>query len=188
VQRPAPDALVPAGRERRPATIPAETTRIIGGGVALVIVLAAVWFVRLPMLSGSGGHTTGPSPAATPALAVTPQTGAVITPDPTAASGPLVPRPTETVPDQKYSFVVRKDPLSLKISVIFVGSATPGTISSADVKVTHPDGAVATGTLLPLKGISEIFLNGSKGTDRVEIIAKMASGKTYRVYDTLVPS
>jgi hypothetical protein len=46
---------------------------------------------------------------------------------------------------------------------------------------------VATGIILPLKGVSEITLGGSDKTDRVEIIAQMSSGETYRVYDELVP-
>jgi len=45
---------------------------------------------------------------------------------------------------------------------------------------------VTSGVLLPLKGVSEITLSGSKDVDRVEIIAKMSSGETYRVYDDLV--
>jgi hypothetical protein len=40
---------------------------------------------------------------------------------------------------------------------------------------------------MPLKGITEITLDGSKETDRVVIIAEMNSGETYRVYDRLIP-
>jgi hypothetical protein len=47
---------------------------------------------------------------------------------------------------------------------------------------------VSTGIILPLKGVTEIILDGSNGTDRVEIIARMSDDTTYRVYDALVPS
>jgi hypothetical protein len=67
-----------------------------------------------------------------------------------------------------------------------LGSAGEGSIKSADIRVTHPDGSVATGIIQPLKGQSEIILEGSEETDRVEIIAEMSSGETYRVYDELV--
>jgi len=62
-----------------------------------------------------------------------------------------------------------------------------GSVSSADIRVTHADGSVTTGVILPLKRVNEITLAGLKETDRVEIIAKMSSGETYRVYDDLVP-
>ena len=88
---------------------------------------------------------------------------------------------------QKLYFQVQKNPVTSKISVIFAGSAGEGSIKSADIKVTHPDGSVATGIILPLKGVTEITLEGSKETDRVEIIAQMSSGGTYRVYDELIP-
>ena len=84
-------------------------------------------------------------------------------------------------------FQVQKNPITSKITVIFTGSAGEGSISSADVRVTHADGSVTTGNILPQKGVNEITLEGSKETDRVEIIAKMSSGETYRVYDGLVP-
>ncbi|MFA6225297.1 MAG: hypothetical protein WC620_03720 [Methanoregula sp.] len=70
--------------------------------------------------------------------------------------------------------------------VTFAGSAGHDSINSADIKVTHPDGSVATGIILPLRGVNEIILDGSEQTDRVEIIALMSDGKTYRVYDDLV--
>ena len=185
IQKTGDDALVPAERERRPARRSAGSTRmIVGGGIALIAILAAVYFIGLPLLSGTGGPGAGPAPTPGPALTVTTGTAPVITPDPTP--GALVPRPTETVPDQKFYFVVRKNPLTFRISIIFVGSASPGGINSADVRVTRSDGLIGTGTILPLKGVSEIFLNGSDKADRVEITARMASGKTYRVYDALV--
>jgi hypothetical protein len=107
----------------------------------------------------------------------------------TPASGALVPQPTVTLPSaQKIYFHVQKDPITSKILVILTGSAGSGSISSADVKITHADGSVSSGVILPLKGINEITLAGSREPDRVEIIAKMSTGETYRVYDNLVTS
>jgi hypothetical protein len=95
--------------------------------------------------------------------------------------------PTQLIPTgQKFNFQVQKNPINSKISVIFTGSAGAGSISSADIKVTHKDGSVTTGMILPLKGMTEITLDGSKETDRVEIIVKMSSGETYRVKDELM--
>ena len=37
------------------------------------------------------------------------------------------------------------------------------------------------GVILPLKGVNEITLAGTKGPDWVKIIVKMSTGETYRV-------
>ena len=173
-----------------------DKARVIGAIVLLVVVLAAAWFIGLPILTGNGGLgvfskpvTTENTPLPLPGginLTTTPTL--LASPVPTPAFGPLIPQPTQKLPvGQKVFFQVRKDPDSARISISFAGSAGTDSISSADVKVTHPSGAVATGVILPLKGVTELTLDGSKGTDRVEIIAKMTSGQTYRVLDELVP-
>jgi hypothetical protein len=169
--------------------------RIVGGGIVLVIVIAIVYFVGLPMISQNGQLNSGDIPAASTITPV-PQPTSFITnasdkvPAPTKTSGPLVPKPTQILPaDQPIHFQVQKSPITAKILVTFTGSASAGynSISNADVTVTRPDGSVVTGVILPLKGINEIILDGSKEADRVEIIAKMSSGETYRVRDELVP-
>jgi hypothetical protein len=176
-----------------PAQHPVNRLRIIGGGIVLIAILAAVYFFGLPVLSSSGGSGTNISPAAVvttplpePIITGTiPQTPTVTK---TPAAGPLVPQPTQIVPtDQKFYFHVQKSPITSRVLVIFTGSAGTNSISSADVTITHPDGSVAAGMILPLKGVTEIILDGSKETDRVEIIARMSSGEKYRVYDELVP-
>lgn len=161
--------------------------------LALIVVAAAGGFLILPLLAPAGnpdfqgsimiveetpGSKTAFTGAATP----------VVTATPARASGALIPQPTQTVPSgQNLYFHVQKSPITAKILVTFAGSAGHGSLKSADVRVTHPEGSVASGMILPLKGISEIILDGSKGTDRVEILALMSDGTTYRVYDALIP-
>jgi hypothetical protein len=158
--------------------------RIIGGGIVLITILAAVFFIGLTMLTGNGGFVAHSNPTA---AKITPIPEPTIARTPTPASRALVPLPTQLIPTgQKFYFQVQKNPITSKISVIFAGSAGEGSISSADIKVTHTDGSVTTGIILPLKGVTEITLDGSKETDRVEIIAKMSSGETYRVKDELM--
>jgi len=186
------DALFLFPRKPEVAAKPrANRTRIIGGVIALIAIIAAVYFIGLPMLIGTGGSGTQSNAtiANIPPLPE-PVISGKITPTRTLtpASGALVPRPTQTLPTgQKLYFQVQKSPITAKILVIFTGSAGHGSIRSADITVTHPDGSVATGIILPLKGITEMILDGSKGTDRVEIIAQMTEGGSYRVYDELVP-
>lgn len=187
------DALYFPKKKPEPAGTPVNWTRVIGGLVVIAVILAAVYFIVLPLFSENkdpGIHSsvtvadiTGlpEAPAVTTIPYGRPGTGS-------SSSGPLVPLPTETIPSgQKLFFHVDKDPVTAKITVIFAGSAGVGSISSAEVKVTHPNGAVASGIILPLKGVSEITLDGSKDTDRLEIIATMTTGESYRVRDELLP-
>ena len=183
------DALfLSPGKTEVPVKPRVNKTAIIGGCVVLTAIFAAVYFIGLPMLTEGGGFSAHSN---RPAGEITPTTYRTIPPVPTATSAPasnaLAPQPTQLVPlGQKLYFQVQKNPVTSKISVIFAGSAGEGSIRSADIKVTHKDGSVATGIILPLKGVTEITLEGSKETDRVEIIAQMSSGGTYRVYDQLV--
>jgi hypothetical protein len=180
------DALfLSPGKPGAPAKPRVNKVRIIGGGIVLVIILAAVFFIGLPLLTGNGGFIANSNPTAAEITPI-PQPTIARTPTPTA-SRTLAPMPTQLIPTgQKFYFQVQKNPITSKISVIFTGSAGAGSISSADIKVTHKDGSVTTGMILPLKGMTEITLDGSKETDRVEIIVKMSSGETYRVKDELM--
>jgi hypothetical protein len=163
-------------------------TRIIGVCIMVIAFVAAVYFIGLPMLTGTWGQGAPGNPAG----GEKPTVSGTNTPAPTQTTVPasraLIPLPTQTLPPgQKLYFHVDKNPMTSKISVIFTGSAGEGSISSADVKVTHPDGSVASGIILPLKGVAEVTLDGSNKTDRVEIIARMSTGQAYRVFDDLVP-
>jgi hypothetical protein len=175
-------------REKEPASAkrPVIRMKVIGAGIILVIIIAAVYFIGIPMLTESGGSGNRSSVTVTDITSL-PESAIATTITPAPAPGPLVPLPTQGLPaDQKFYFQVQKSPITSRVLVIFAGSAGSNSISSADIRVTHPDGSVATGVILPLKGVTEITLDGSKEADRVEIIAKMSSGETYRVYDELV--
>jgi hypothetical protein len=167
-------------------------TRIIVAGIVLVVFIVAVYLIGLPMVTGNSVSNTDSNssaaeitPPTTPARTIPP----AITTPPVPVSRALVPLPTQLIPSGgTIHFEVQKNPVTSRIQVIFTGGAEEGSLISADIKVTHPDGSVATGIIQPLKSVSEITLDGSKDTDRVEIIAQMSSGKTYRVFDELLPS
>jgi hypothetical protein len=187
ISKPVDDALFLPDTKPAPAKSPMNKTIIIGGVIGLIAILAVILFIGLPLLMGISVFNTTSNPAPVEITPITPITTPAVKLTP--ASGALVPQPTQTPPaGQKIYFQVRKDPITYKISVIFTGSAGTGSISSADVKVTHPDGSVTGGVILPLKGLNDISLIGSKEPDRVEIIAKMSTGEAYRFYDNLVTS
>lgn len=177
----------------RPKTVQQKTVTapLVGGIVLLFIMLAGAYFIGLPLLTGSGG----PGAPGTPAdAAITPEPESATllptlteTPAPATVTGALAPQPTQLLPrEEEVSFQVYKNPADAKITITFVGGPGYDSLINAEVKVTHPDGAVTSGVILPYKGAPEIILDGSEDTDRVEIIAKMTDGRTYRVFDELV--
>ena len=181
--------------EKVPAKSAGNGKRWIAVGIVLLVVIAAAAIFVLPMLTGKGG----PSPAlgAVPATTTpVPEPVASLTTVPTPAETPaptpkvsnaLVPQPTQVLPGgQKVYFQVQKDPVSGKISVRYEGSTVANSVTSADITITQPGGAVTTGIILPLKGVTELTLAGSKGADRVEILARMTNGQTYRIFDQLL--
>ncbi len=182
----ADDALHLPGKKPAQGTRPVNRTRILAGAVVVAVVIAAVYFVGLPLFT-AGSELPGPAqPEPTPTASLTPAPTTL----PTTVQGAFTTQPTEKPPAAlPFNFLVQKDILNAKITVTFAGSTTSSKagIRNAEITVTHPGGSVATGILMPLKGITEITLDGSKETDRVVIIAEMNSGETYRVYDRLIP-
>lgn len=181
------------GAAKAPVKPPVNKALIIGGVVILLVIIAAAYFVGLPMLKGGGPGVPAATPAPTPAMtmpptqAPTPEPVAMTTVPPTPANS-LVPEPTQIMPrNQEVFFNVEKDQVNAKITILFQSGPGINLISSADIKVTHPDGSVVTGTLKPSSGNVELVLAGSKETDRVEVIARMYNGQSYRVKDELLP-
>jgi hypothetical protein len=176
------DALfLSPGKPGAPAKQRVNWTRVIAGCIVLIMMSAAVYFIGLPMLTDKNPQASEITPTPVPTNAGT------VTPTPTKTSTTVsrafIPLPTQTIPSgQKFHFDVQKNPVTSKITVIFTGSG----ISSADIKVTHPQGSSSSGMILPLKGTNEAIVDGSQGTDRVEIIAQVSDGKKYRVYDQLI--
>jgi hypothetical protein len=172
---------------------------LIAGVVILLVIAAAVYFVGLPMLSGTGSGKTNPGaqslpsaaatspPASVPASSSGSQTSAPSTTASTRTAS-LVPGPTDRLPsDIAVTFQVDKDAINGKITVMLTGGQGRTVIQDCLVTVTHPDGQVITGVISPNKKINEITLDGTKGTDRVEVLVTYYSGQQYKVIDQLMP-
>jgi hypothetical protein len=164
--------------------------RLIMAAVLVIAIAAIIWFIGVPLLISLGDEgpptrlpgTPGPAPTLTMPITLVP------TPAPTTTGSVLLPQKTQAIPGiGQYAFVVRKDPVDARITVIFAGSTGVDGINTADVTVTREDGAVTSAVLMPRKGIPDITLQGSTGTDRVVIIAHMFNGESYRAYDDMVP-
>ncbi|NLD57358.1 MAG: zinc ribbon domain-containing protein [Methanomicrobiales archaeon] len=172
---------------------PRNMSVVIGAIVLLLIICAGVFFVILPLIDGSG--TVSPqilAPPPTGTQVPVPSTLPTVVPTSVPATIPptpnyLLPKPTESMPDsQSVIFQVQKDPITAMITVIFAGGPGANTISGGDVTVTSDDGTVQTGTIRPSEGETELVLKGTKGKDRIEVVARMYSGRTYRVIDEIM--
>jgi hypothetical protein len=101
----------------------------------------------------------------------------------TLVTGPVVTLPVTTSVDIQ---VMQKDSVYSTVDVVFGGGNGQLQVSSCDVIFTRSDGTSESRKLQPEKGAT-ITLQGTKGTDRVEVSVTMKDGKTYRVIDQLVP-
>jgi hypothetical protein len=151
--------------------------------VPIVSVLVALLVVT--GCTGGGGQTT-PAQTAAPTQI---QTLAISTTGlPTTPGSSTQPGPTQTLPPATpVSFSVEKaGTYSTTIITTFDGGKGMSGVSKVDVRVTRPDGTVVTGVLKPLKG-ETVELEGTQGTDRVEVIVTMNTGNVYTVIDQQMP-
>lgn len=179
------DRKEPVKKKREPVNV-----RLIAAVVLVIVIAALLWFIGIPLLLSPGDEGPPTRLPDTPGPSATLTMPATIVPTlvPATTGSVLLPQQTQTIPGiGQYAFVVRKDPIDARITVIFAGSSGVDGIDTADITVTREDGAVASAVLMPRKGITEMTLQGSTGTDRVVIIAHMFNGGDYRAYDAMVP-
>jgi hypothetical protein len=198
-QKAAAEKILPPATEPEPAppkkmTIktPVNKALILGGIIVFLVVIAGAYFIGLPMLIGnSTGQadlvTAAVTPNPVPVTANTPEVTVIPTTVPATQANSLVPLPTQLPPSsQEFFYLVQKDPVDAKITLLFQGGPGINSISNLEMKVTHQDGTTLNGSIKPLQGVMEVTLDGSKETDRVEVIARMFNGKSYRVFDELM--
>jgi len=135
--------------------------------------------------TGGGGQTTPaqtalPTPIDTIVVSTTAQT--------TSAGGSTQPGPTQTIPPgEAVSVSVEKaGTYSTTIIAHFDGGKGINFVSRIEVRVTRPDGSVVNGLLKPMMG-ETLELEGTQGSDRVEVVVTMKSGNVYRIIDRLMP-
>jgi hypothetical protein len=151
--------------------------------VPVVAVLVAIVFAA--GCTGGGGQTT-PAPTAAPTQLQTLAVSTTLLP--TNAGSSTQPGPTQSLPAATpVSFSVEKGgTYSTTIITTFDGGKGMSGVSKVDVRVTRPDGTVVTGVLKPMKG-ETVELEGTRGTDRVEVIVTMNTGNVYTVIDQKMP-
>jgi len=171
-------------RENTPMPLP-ETSRrspilLVAGGILLVVILIAL-FAALPILSDSfiaaGTIPTIPVPASGSPGGVEPGTTIVLTTSPTQE----LPKDTELVIEAE------KDVTNAKVTVRFSGGGGMGLVQDNTVILTRSDGTAVTGKLDFSRRSTEIALQGSRATDRLQVMVTMKSGMSYTIVDRLIP-
>lgn len=113
-----------------------------------------------------------------------------VSPWPAGDGTPPVPTPgpVQTLPPGKDVTIQvnEKDTSYATITVIFSGGEGQVAVTDILVRVTRPDGEIIMEHLPPVKG-SEVIIQGSRDTDRIEVFVTLNTGNRYKVIDTLLP-
>lgn len=180
---PKPEKVKEVPKETGPKKPMPQTTMIIAGIIVLALLGAIVYFVVLPMMSGSGTMPHGPSGQ---------------TPVPTGAAGPsatsatgsgtvsLTAGPTQVLPKNRGLIIdIERDAISSIITVTFQGGEGQYGVRELVVTLTRSDGTVERKSFKPeYRGIF-ITLQGTEKTDRVEVTANFYNGESYKVVDQI---
>lgn len=143
-------------------------------GIILIFLIGA-----LMVTAGCNGTPDSGTPTASP-TATSPLT--------TAATNTvsLSPGPTQVPETYKtVSFDVEKNTISAMITVDFMGGKGQSQVTGIDVKVTLSNGQVVTGTIN--NAVGDFYeVQGTNGTDRVEVTVHYTDGSSFKVVDELV--
>jgi ABC-type glycerol-3-phosphate transport system substrate-binding protein len=154
-----------------------------------IVIVPAVLLAALILAAGCTGGGGQATPAATTAPTPVPTMQLSTSALPTTSAGASIqPGPTDTMPEEDAVTVTveKGGTYSTTIITSFDGGKGSKIVSKIDVRVTRPDGSVVTGVLKPLIG-ENIELEGTNGTDRVEVIVTLMSGKVYKIIDQQMP-
>jgi hypothetical protein len=100
----------------------------------------------------------------------------------------LTTEPTQTLaPDTELFFDVSKDNSNAMVTVQFNGGPGMGLVKDNQVILTRSDGTVTEGKLNFNQRLSEVRLQGTRGTDRLRVIVTLFSGSAKTIVDTLLP-
>jgi len=154
------------------------------------VITLGILIIALLLAAGCsfpGGSQTTLAPTTVPATPF-PTIAEDHTAVPTTSGGSTVPGPTQTIPvNEAVTVTVEKaGTYSTTIISTFNGGKGINFVSRIEVRVTRPDGSVVTGTLKPMMG-ENLELEGTNGTDRVEVTAYMKSGQVYKIIDQQMP-
>ena len=182
-EEPAPPSTVSP-----PAHPPRNRKLLIGAGIVVVVlvVLVAAFTLNFSSLLPTIGIQNNEG-ANTPVTAAPTQVN-YRSENALVNTVSLTVAPTQVLPEgNKLTVVAEKDPLNLVVTVKFEGGPGKGLVQDNKVILTRSDGTVTQGKLDFSRNPSELSLQGTRGTDRLQVIVTMRSGVTYTIVDQLLP-
>jgi hypothetical protein len=82
---------------------------------------------------------------------------------------------------------VNKDSSQAIVTIQFNGGPGMGLVRDSRVILTRSDGTMTEGKLNFNKRLSEVQLQGTRGTDRLQVIVMLHSGESRTIVDQLLP-
>jgi hypothetical protein len=183
---PVPEPVPPVA-----ASPPAHPSRnrnlLIGAGIVGIVLVALVFAFTLnfsSLLPAMGIQTNGG--ANTPVTAAPTQVN-YRSEDARVNTVSLTVAPTQALPEgNTLTIIAEKSPLNLEVTVKFEGGRGQGLVQDNQVILTRSDGTVTRGKLDFSRKPSELSLQGTRGTDRLQVIVTLRSGETYTIVDQLL--
>ena len=172
-----------------------RTTLILAGVVILALLGAAIWFVGLPMISGSGGAPVSFGVPSVPGTAAAGTAPAGTSPsDPSSSSPPAAAAvsfttgPTQEIPAATLvKFSAARDPITGIVTITFDGGAGRYGVKTVDIRLSRSDGQIIANTYtLKDFGNDGLTLQGTKtGDDRLELTVNFSNGEHYKIIDQI---
>jgi hypothetical protein len=157
---------------------------IIAGVIVLALLGAAVYFVVLPMLSGSGTPSPNQQPPVTSGPGSSSGTPLTTAEASQAGTVSLTAGPTDVPPTNRALIIdVERNAITHDITVTFQGGEGQYGVRELAITLTRSDGTVETKSLGHLERGSSVTLKGTEKADRVEVTANFYNGETYKVVD-----
>lgn len=100
----------------------------------------------------------------------------------------LTTEPTQTLAKDTELYVdASKDDSNAMVTIQFNGGPGTGLVEDNQVTLTRSDGTVAEGKLNFNQRLSEVQLQGTRGTDRIQVVITLYSGESKTIVDKLLP-
>jgi hypothetical protein len=157
----------------------------------VIIVILAVLAVAFPTITASLQNLGGIDGKGTVTPGVTPVSTQTI--DYRGEGAPInlvtfTAGPTQAMSKETALVIeTNKDSTNAMVTVQFAGGGGLGLVQDNRVVLTRSDGTVTEGKLNFNQKGSDVSLQGTRGTDRLQVIVTMYSGATYTIVDKLMP-
>ena len=145
--------------------------------LGLIIVIAGVFSIGSGMFAAPAGDAVPVPPTTLPVTTIVSATTTIM---------PLTTSAIDTIPDNMYVGVSVEKSSAGAVTVNFLGGEGRALVKEIQAQLTRSDGTVVTGTMDPQADSPQIILPGTKGTDHIEVFARMFSGKLYKIADQQV--